>query len=99
MAYGRRGLINLSAHALRGMTYGARRNCIQQQSFPNLVRISFRYFADTRAMAGSKIDGNAIAKGIREKLNAQIQKTQQSNPRYKPSLVIIQGLQYHRPWT
>jgi len=43
-------------------------------------------------MAGSKIDGTAIAKSIREKLNAQIQKTQEVNPRYKPSLVIIQGM-------
>lgn len=43
-------------------------------------------------MAASKIDGTAIAKSIREKLNAQIQKAQELNPRYKPSLVIIQGM-------
>lgn len=42
-------------------------------------------------MAGTKIDGNAIAKGIREKLNAQIKETQKVNPRYRPSLHIIQG--------
>jgi len=43
-------------------------------------------------MAGAKIDGTAIAKSIREKLNAQIQKAQEVNPRFKPSLVIIQGM-------
>lgn len=41
-------------------------------------------------MTATKIDGNAIAKGIREKLNAHIAQTQKSNPRFKPSLVIIQ---------
>ncbi|MCJ1459209.1 tetrahydrofolate synthase [Mycoblastus sanguinarius] len=41
-------------------------------------------------MAAEKIDGTAIAKNIREKINAEIKKTQQSNPRYKPSLTIVQ---------
>ncbi|KAI9831695.1 MAG: hypothetical protein M1819_004761 [Sarea resinae] len=41
-------------------------------------------------MTATKIDGNAIAKSIRERLNAQIKRTQEANPRYKPSLVIIQ---------
>lgn len=41
-------------------------------------------------MAGTKIDGTAVAKGVRERLNAQIRDTQKSNPRYKPSLVILQ---------
>lgn len=41
-------------------------------------------------MAGSKIDGTAIAKGIRAKLHAQIEETQKSNPRFKPNLKIIQ---------
>ncbi|KMU87725.1 C-1-tetrahydrofolate synthase [Coccidioides immitis H538.4] len=41
-------------------------------------------------MAGTKIDGTAIAKGIRERLNAEIRKTQESNPRFNPSLVIFQ---------
>ena len=43
-------------------------------------------------MSAAKIDGNAIAKGIREKLNARIKQTQEKNPRYKPALVIIQGV-------
>lgn len=43
-------------------------------------------------MTAQKIDGTAIAKSIREKINASIHQKQQSNPRYKPSLVIIQGI-------
>ena len=44
----------------------------------------------TRTMAAEKIDGTAIAKSIREKINAEIKKIQETNPRYKPSLTIIQ---------
>ncbi|KAF2399594.1 FTHFS-domain-containing protein [Trichodelitschia bisporula] len=40
--------------------------------------------------AAQKIDGTAIAKDIREKIHAHIGQKQQTNPRYKPSLVIIQ---------
>jgi len=42
-------------------------------------------------MAATKIDGTAIAKGIREDLNAHIRKVQESNARFKPSLKIVQG--------
>ena len=41
-------------------------------------------------MTAETIDGNAIAKGVREKLNAQIKKAQEVNPRFKPSLRILQ---------
>ncbi|MCJ1254052.1 tetrahydrofolate synthase [Lignoscripta atroalba] len=41
-------------------------------------------------MSATKIDGTAIAKGIRDRIGAQIKKTQESNPRYKPSLTIVQ---------
>ena len=41
-------------------------------------------------MAAGKIDGNAIAKAIRERIRADIKKTQETNPRYKPSLTIVQ---------
>ena len=41
-------------------------------------------------MAATKIDGTAIAKSIRERINADIKKTQETNPRYRPSLKIIQ---------
>jgi 5,10-methylene-tetrahydrofolate dehydrogenase/methenyl tetrahydrofolate cyclohydrolase len=44
-------------------------------------------------MTAIKIDGTAIARNIRERLGAQIKKRQESNPRYKPSLKIIQGEQ------
>jgi 5,10-methylene-tetrahydrofolate dehydrogenase/methenyl tetrahydrofolate cyclohydrolase len=42
-------------------------------------------------MTGTKIDGNAIAKDIHNRLKAEIQAAQASNPRFKPSLVIFQG--------
>ncbi|KAL1968258.1 hypothetical protein VTN77DRAFT_2093 [Rasamsonia byssochlamydoides] len=41
-------------------------------------------------MVGTKIDGTAIAKDIRERLKGEIQKLQESNPRFKPNLVIFQ---------
>ena len=41
-------------------------------------------------MTATKIDGTAIAKGIRERLHKEILETQKNNPRYKPSLKIIQ---------
>jgi 16S rRNA U1498 N3-methylase RsmE len=43
-------------------------------------------------MVAQKLDGTAVAKSVREKLNAQIKEKQEKNPRYKPSLVIIQGM-------
>jgi 5,10-methylene-tetrahydrofolate dehydrogenase/methenyl tetrahydrofolate cyclohydrolase len=43
-------------------------------------------------MTGTKIDGNAIAKDIRERLKGEIQKLQETNPRFKPNLIIFQGL-------
>jgi len=42
-------------------------------------------------MTARKIDGTAIAKSIRARINAEIKAKQHFNPRYKPSLVIIQG--------
>lgn len=42
-------------------------------------------------MTATKIDGTAIAKGIRERLGGYIQEKQAVNPRYKPSLKIVQG--------
>lgn len=44
------------------------------------------------AMTATKIDGTAIAKSIRERLHKEIEATQKSNPRYNPSLKIIQGM-------
>ncbi|KAL8989161.1 MAG: hypothetical protein Q9177_001894 [Variospora cf. flavescens] len=41
-------------------------------------------------MAAERIDGTAIAKAIRDRINSDIQRTQHTNPRYKPSLIILQ---------
>ncbi|KAL9019906.1 MAG: hypothetical protein Q9185_002848 [Variospora sp. 1 TL-2023] len=41
-------------------------------------------------MAAERIDGTAIAKAIRDRINSDIRRTQQTNPRYKPSLTILQ---------
>jgi methylenetetrahydrofolate dehydrogenase (NADP+) / methenyltetrahydrofolate cyclohydrolase / formyltetrahydrofolate synthetase len=38
----------------------------------------------------ANIDGTAIARSIRERIHAQIQEAKKLNPRYKPSLKIIQ---------
>jgi methylenetetrahydrofolate dehydrogenase (NADP+) / methenyltetrahydrofolate cyclohydrolase / formyltetrahydrofolate synthetase len=43
-------------------------------------------------MTGQKIDGTAIAKGVREHLKAEIEQKLQINPRFKPSLTIVQGM-------
>jgi hypothetical protein len=42
-------------------------------------------------MTATKIDGTAIARSIRERLGGEIKKKQETNPRYKPSLKIVQG--------
>lgn len=52
-------------------------------------------------MGAVKIDGTAIAKKIRESLHAEIEEKKAINPRYIPSLKIIQGGQTARnetPW-
>jgi methylenetetrahydrofolate dehydrogenase (NADP+)/methenyltetrahydrofolate cyclohydrolase/formyltetrahydrofolate synthetase len=58
-------------------------------STPFSVRRSFSSTGTT--MAATKIDGTQIAKSIRAGLKNEIQQTQESNPRFKPSLVIFQG--------
>lgn len=79
-----------SPTSFRAVTYQGQARKSNRHIQANLA--CTRFFSSTRAaMTGTKIDGNAIAKGIREKLNGQIKKTQETNPRYKPSLVIIQG--------
>ncbi len=56
------------------------------------LRASHRRFSTSiRAMAASKIDGTAVAKRIREKLRAEILERQKANPRFQPSLKIVQG--------
>lgn len=41
-------------------------------------------------MPAQKIDGNAIAKAIREDIGSQIAAVQAKNPKFQPSLAIIQ---------
>ncbi|KAI9795591.1 MAG: mitochondrial C1- tetrahydrofolate synthase precursor, partial [Sarcosagium campestre] len=41
-------------------------------------------------MTAIKIDGTAIAKGIRERLGAEVKEIQESNPNFNPSLRIVQ---------
>ncbi|KAF3940403.1 hypothetical protein ABW19_dt0203438 [Dactylella cylindrospora] len=53
-----------------------------------LNRRSFR--TSTAAMVAQKIDGAGIAKSIRERLHGQIKKKQETSPRFKPALTIIQ---------
>lgn len=56
------------------------------------LRTSSRLFStSTTAMGAFKIDGTAIAKRIREGLASEILERQATNPRFKPSLKIIQG--------
>ncbi|KAL3453489.1 formate--tetrahydrofolate ligase-domain-containing protein [Aspergillus insuetus] len=76
--------------------------CRRTPTFPRRCSENFRHFPDTRcqtprlssstrlAMAAEKIDGTQIAKDIRAGLKSEIQQIQQSNPRFKPSLVIFQ---------
>jgi methylenetetrahydrofolate dehydrogenase (NADP+)/methenyltetrahydrofolate cyclohydrolase/formyltetrahydrofolate synthetase len=42
-------------------------------------------------MSATKIDGTAVAKKIRERLHHEITERRKTNPRYQPSLRIIQG--------
>jgi len=59
---------------------------------PRILVGSRRAFSTTsRTMAATKIDGTGIAKKIRERLHAEISEKQKTNPRFQPSLTIIQG--------
>ncbi|KAL8716713.1 MAG: hypothetical protein Q9225_005983 [Loekoesia sp. 1 TL-2023] len=82
-------------------TYSHRSRCISNNSpartyrndstvrqLRNLHRRSFSGSAKT--MAAERIDGTAIAKAIRDRINSDIRRTQETNPRYKPSLTIVQ---------
>ncbi|KAI5208154.1 FTHFS-domain-containing protein [Aureobasidium subglaciale] len=55
---------------------------------PNIQRAAFS--TTLRQMTAQKIDGTAIAKSIRERINQEITEKQSANPRYKPSLKIVQ---------
>lgn len=42
-------------------------------------------------MVADNIDGTAIAKAIRSRINEQIRRKQEVTPRFNPSLTIVQG--------
>lgn len=42
-------------------------------------------------MVAEKIDGTAVAKKIRERINQEIKKKQETSSRFRPSLTIVQG--------
>ena len=60
------------------------------KSIAGVKRSTRQASSKTRTMAAESIDGTAIARSIREKINAEIKKIQETNPRYKPSLTIVQ---------
>ncbi|KAI4209602.1 MAG: hypothetical protein LQ351_007499 [Letrouitia transgressa] len=62
----------------------------QHNLFMPFSRSGSSFSKTSREMAVERIDGTVIAKGIREKINASIRKAQETNPRYKPSLTIVQ---------
>lgn len=91
----------LALSALRGVCLSPvsllHRSSVSSKQFPvhrgSLVVSRSRSFSISAAnMAGSKIDGTAIAKDIREKLKNEIAELQEKNSRFKPNLVIYQGM-------
>lgn len=56
---------------------------------------SCRQFTTSSAMGAQILDGNAIAKSIRERIGKEIVEKQKLNGRYKPCLKIIQGASPH----
>ena len=63
--------------------------CTAKQPGISGIRLSSSN-AKTKTMGTERIDGTAIAKEIRDKIHANIKHTQETNPRYKPSLTIVQ---------
>lgn len=66
--------------------------CLLTSSKKQLAKTLSRAIHSTRhlAMPAVKIDGNAIAKSIREQISEKIANTQARNPKFQPSLAIIQ---------
>ncbi|QSZ31549.1 hypothetical protein DSL72_001116 [Monilinia vaccinii-corymbosi] len=85
-------ILQLRAQAPLSHLSSPARVSLESSFTPHRYRHSIaRHFSSTSAaMTATKIDGNAIAKKIREKIHAQIDAVQKTNPRFKPSLKIIQ---------
>ncbi|KAK9782730.1 putative C-1-tetrahydrofolate synthase [Seiridium cardinale] len=85
-----------SAHARSSASHLSRPFSIQCRARPSSTKFSSnsvprRSFSRTYpAMVAQKLDGNAIAKTIRERIAAEIAEKQRLNPRYTPCLKIIQ---------
>jgi len=88
----RHGLGTFSSPAIAPTTTtSVRQTGTGSSSSSSLLRsYQFRSFSST-IMVAEKIDGTAIAKRIRERINKDIAEKQKINPRFKPSLTIIQG--------
>ncbi|RKF77140.1 C-1-tetrahydrofolate synthase, cytoplasmic [Golovinomyces cichoracearum] len=52
--------------------------------------VTRKFSCSTTTMSASIIDGNAIAKKIRQRIHDEIEQARSTNPRFKPSLKIIQ---------
>lgn len=57
----------------------------------NLLIRNFSACQPRTTMSANRIDGTAIAQGIRQKLSAEIKEAQKANPRFRPGLTIFQG--------
>lgn len=64
----------------------------KQKSAPKQAHFAGKraFSGSAKTMAAERIDGTAIAKAIRDRINSDIKRTQETNPRYKPSLTIVQ---------
>lgn len=76
----------------RGVNPRGRRYALVRPDLTFIPSSICRSFSSTGTAMATKIDGTAIAKSIRGELKAEIEKIQESNPRFKPNLVIFQGM-------
>lgn len=86
--FGRPGLSTKT----RRIPFVARPSSGNLKNFPVLLCQTRPFSSTDVAMAAERIDGTQIAKDIRAGLKGEIQKIQDINPRFKPSLVIFQGM-------
>ncbi|KAL4779378.1 formate--tetrahydrofolate ligase-domain-containing protein [Aspergillus varians] len=75
----------------RRITLLARRSPGNLRNFPAFLCQTRPFSCTGVTMAAENINGTQIAKDIRAGLKNEIQKIQEVNPRFKPSLVIFQG--------
>ena len=45
-------------------------------------------------MVAEKIDGTAVARKIRDRINEEIKKKQKTSERFRPALTIVQGKRF-----